>query len=110
MSKLTPQEIITWLRENGKRLLDVANVVEAAFAPPQGFEMIRYPRKHEITPDTIRERLRREPRTRVPQLAEELGAPEDTVRSIVMNPDNGIVMKDRGWLYLRQDLNGGTST
>lgn len=116
MSTLTPQEVITWLRTNGHKLLDAADAVEAAFAqregaafaPPEAIDasQCRTRFRRTVTPELIRERLR-EGHSRVPQLAKEFGASEEMIRSIVANSDNGIVVKDRGWLYLREDLNGG---
>ena len=104
MSTLTPQEVITWLRTNGQKLLDTADAIEGAFAQPT--EVVRFRRTEEITPERIRERLRHG-HSRVPQLAREFGTSDETIRAIVQNRDNGIVTKDRGWLYLREDLNGG---
>src|SRR6266481_2768434 len=111
MNSLTPQEIITWLRANGNKLLDAANAVEAAFAqgegsvavPSEGFDVSqgRTRFKRIVTPDLIRERLRKG-HSRVPHLAKEFNAPEEMIRLIVTNPENGIVMKERGWLYLRE--------
>ena len=102
MNALTHKEIIAWLRSNGQKLLDAADAIEGAFTQPE--EMIRF--KREVTPERIRERLRRG-HSRIPQLAKEFSAPEETIRAIVQNRDNGIVTKDRGWLYLREDSNGG---
>ena len=104
MNTLTPQEVIAWLRTNGQKLLDTADAIEGAFAQPT--EVVRFRRTREVAPETIRERLRRG-HSRVPQLAKEFGVPEDMIRSIVDDRENGIVTRDRGWLYLQEDLNGG---
>src|SRR6266516_7479491 len=105
MSKLTPQEIIAWLRANGQKLMDAADAVQGAFAQPEGIDVVpvqRFRRTLEVTPERIRERLR-EGHSRVPHLAKEFGTSEETIRAIIQNRDNGIVTKERGWLYLRED-------
>jgi hypothetical protein len=109
MSNLTPQEVITWLRSQAKKLIEAANTVEEGFSFGGNIPMVSQKNgalKGKVTPEMIRERLRKGS-SRVPHLAKEFGVPEQVLRKIVKDKKNGIVTQDRGWLKLKKNLNGG---
>src|SRR5438552_3332114 len=104
-SRLTQHEIVAWLRGHAKKLNDAADAVEEFGIGELNVPMETKSQERNVTPDMLRARLKRG-HSRVPQLTKEFQVEERVLRKIVSDKRNGIVMRDKGWLWLEEDLKG----
>jgi hypothetical protein len=100
------REVIAWLRREAQKLTEAADSLEEAdrqvsVAPSAGNGAV----PQLVTVEMVKARLRRGS-SRVPQLAKEFRTDQETLRRMVRNKANGIVMEERGWLKLRENVNG----
>lgn len=85
--KMDPKDVSAWLRENGNRLLHMADDLDRAFSPP-GVAA-------NVTPETIREMVgSRKMRRR--DIALEARVSEDVLEEM-LTPENGFEAGSRGW-------------
>src|SRR5438876_5867643 len=100
---MTKQEVIVWLREEAGKLLSAAHSLEESDGSIQrrARPIQSNGTAQPVTPEMLRARLRRGS-SRVPQLAKEFETDEESLRKMIKNPSNGIVMEERGWLKLRE--------
>jgi hypothetical protein len=101
------QHVIEWLRGEAAKLNAAADALEDS-APIRSHSFVN-PAENTLEPEDVLPRLRgrlRRGSSRVPQLAKEFGCSEAVLRGLVADKANGIVMQERGWLKLRENLNG----
>gem|GEM_PF-4441494 len=103
---MTRHEVAIWLRQEAGKLLAAAQALDEPAKPVTDDIRIRTRPPQTVTPEKVRERLRRGS-SRIPHLAKEFNTDQQTLLSIILNPENGIVRERRGWLKLRESLNGG---
>lgn len=114
-AKLTPVEVVAWLRKQSQAYSDAADLIEAASFPAEtgrsdlrpigaasamnGHRPIIYATEGPLSIKSLRARLKLR-NARAGDLAKHFGVNEDKIWELVNSEDSGIRMADRGWLKL----------
>jgi hypothetical protein len=107
MSQLTPTEIVQWFREQAEIFTQMADTVENTFRAVPRTELTvqttttPHPNGNTATAEKIRQ-LVSVKAARAASLAKALGTSKAHIRRIVTAEGSGLVLGDRGWIFLTE--------
>lgn len=101
IASLSPADIAKWFRHQAKTFNQMADTVETTFkASPtakQDREQPALPTLGTVTPEAVRKAVSKNA-LRVATLAKMFSVEAHVIEGIVKNPDNGLVVGNKGWI------------